>query len=419
MKEPTRILLVDDDEGARRTLTLILERKGYVVETAATVQEALAVADSRFFNLGLIDVRLPDGTGIELLSPLKARHPDMELIVVTGYASTETAVRALNEGAAAYVTKPLKMEQVLAEVSKALEKQRLVVGKRQAEEQIQHLNAVLDGVRTVNRLIAREPDRQHLISQVCRSLVETRGYLGAWLALQNERGEVTGFASAGDHAHTLDAREMLGRSEWPPCARRALDQSDVVVVGQPDCDRCPRARADAAGSFHRGLAAPLAHAEKVYGVLVVAADVDFVPEQELSLFGELAADVALALHSIELEEQGHRATRALRVSEERYRILFEGAPVALWEEDLSALKKHLDQLRRDGLEDFESHFQAQPESVVECLSLVRVLDVNQAAVRLYQAASKEQLISNLDAVFTERSYETFAEELAIIAAGKP
>ncbi len=177
MDEKQSILIVDDDDAARRSLSLILERKGYDVETAATGQEALRKAGQNRFNVTLLDIRLPDVEGIELIAPLKEDHPDMAIVMVTGYASMETAVRALNEGASAYITKPLNIEQVLATARDAIEKQRLIVEnkrlfqsaerelaeRRRAEEQLRQsydkLQATLE--ETVHALVsaaeARDP----------------------------------------------------------------------------------------------------------------------------------------------------------------------------------------------------------------------------------------------------------------------
>jgi two-component system cell cycle sensor histidine kinase/response regulator CckA len=133
MDEKQSILIVDDDESTCRTLALIFEKKGYEIETAGTGRGAIEKAQGRFFNVALLDVRLPDVEGVELLAPLKEMHSDMELIVVTGHASLKTAVQALNEGASGYITKPLDMDEVLAKVRDVLEKQRLVEAKRRAE----------------------------------------------------------------------------------------------------------------------------------------------------------------------------------------------------------------------------------------------------------------------------------------------
>jgi len=417
MKVQPRILIVDDDSNSRDLLALVLGKEGCDIVTTGTVEGALEKANNGPFNAGLLDIELPDGKGVELLAPLKTRHPQMELIMVTGYASTETAMQALNAGATAYITKPLNMDEVLAEVRKILEKQQLVAEKTQAEEQIRHVNAVLDAIRSVNRLIVREPDRDRLMRRACESLIETRGYLSAWIALRNDRGEISQFVSAGVTEQATDMAGAFDKGGWPPCARHALDQSKALVLEKSEaaCASCPLVEARGP---HSGLATPLAHAGKVYGVLIVTTTVDFASEQELSLFGEVADDIALALHSMEMEEQSEQATRALRISEERYRGLFENSPTPLWEEDFSDVKARLEELQRNGVDDLRSYFTAHSEGVLECVSEVGILDVNQAALRLHGAESKEELLSSLHTVFTEGSYAAFAEELALIAAGK-
>jgi signal transduction histidine kinase len=132
-----RILIVDDDENICKSLRLIFKKKGYEVETVGTGREAIGKVQERFFNLTLLDIKLPDMAGIELLAPLKKLHPDMAVILVTGYASLETAVQALHEGALAYITKPLNMDEVLATVREALEKQRLVIENRRLYQEAQ------------------------------------------------------------------------------------------------------------------------------------------------------------------------------------------------------------------------------------------------------------------------------------------
>jgi len=128
------ILIVDDDESTRRSLTLTLAKKGYRPETAQSGREAIEKAKGRFFNLALVDIKLPDVDGTYLLARLKETQPDMGVIMVTAYASVENAVRALNEGACAYVTKPLDVDEMLARVRECLEKQRLVSENRRLYE---------------------------------------------------------------------------------------------------------------------------------------------------------------------------------------------------------------------------------------------------------------------------------------------
>ena len=124
MDEKESILIVDDDKSTCRSLALILGKKGYETGTAGTGREALEKAKGRFFNVALLDIKLPDVEGVELLAPLKKMHPDMIVLMITGHASLESAVRTSLEGALAYITKPLNMDSVLTAVREALEKQR-------------------------------------------------------------------------------------------------------------------------------------------------------------------------------------------------------------------------------------------------------------------------------------------------------
>ena len=134
----TNILIVDDDdESICKSLSLILGRKGYDTDIAGTGSKALEMARKRSFNVIILDLKLPDMEGVDLLAPLRQLQPETALIMATAFASTETAVKALNEGATSYVIKPMNMDEVLAKVKDVIEKQRLVNEKRQAEKALQ------------------------------------------------------------------------------------------------------------------------------------------------------------------------------------------------------------------------------------------------------------------------------------------
>jgi PAS domain S-box-containing protein len=112
-----------------------------------------------------------------------------------------------------------------------------------------------------------------------------------------------------------------------------------------------------------------------------------------------------------------RAEEALRESETRFRGLFEQTPVSLWEEDFSLVKLRIDQLRASGITDLRAYYREHPEEVAQCAAMVKVVDVNQATLRLYGASSKEELLAGLDKTFGEESYQAFAEQLAALAEG--
>ncbi len=107
------ILVIDDDKSILRTFTRILQKSGYEIDTAETGKEAMEKADSRHYDLALVDIRLPDIDGTELLANLKKQLQHTVKIMITGFPSLETGVKALDEGADAYLVKPVKPQELL------------------------------------------------------------------------------------------------------------------------------------------------------------------------------------------------------------------------------------------------------------------------------------------------------------------
>jgi len=124
MGETARILIVDDDENIRKVLATILEEEGYDIETADTAKRAIERSKRKFYNVALIDIRLPDMEGIELLTRMRETVPRMRKIVITGYPTLQNAVEAVNRGADAYIMKPFDVDKVLATIKEQLKEQR-------------------------------------------------------------------------------------------------------------------------------------------------------------------------------------------------------------------------------------------------------------------------------------------------------
>jgi len=124
MKKSERILVIDDDESVRKVLSTALEMKGYAVDTAQKGEEAIEKTRERFYDLALIDIRLPDMEGTKLLAAMKETTPKMMKIIVTGYPSLQNAIEAVNKDADGYVVKPLDMEKLLKSVEEYLKKRR-------------------------------------------------------------------------------------------------------------------------------------------------------------------------------------------------------------------------------------------------------------------------------------------------------
>ncbi|MBV6450798.1 MAG: hypothetical protein MHPDNHAH_01525 [Anaerolineales bacterium] len=109
---------------------------------------------------------------------------------------------------------------------------------------------------------------------------------------------------------------------------------------------------------------------------------------------------------------------ALKKAEARFHNLFEHAPISLWEEDYSAIKREFDSLRANGVTDLKSHLNSDPEAVRRFMGMIRVLGVNRKTLSLFEAADKESLLANLDKVFRDEMGEHFKNELVDMWGGK-
>jgi DNA-binding NtrC family response regulator len=121
LKKNVRILIVDDDENIRKTMKAILEDEGYIVDWAATGKDAIKKTNEKTYNLALLDIRLPDMEGVDLLKLLKDNVPRTRKIMVTGYPSMQSAINALNESADAYLVKPVDVAKLLDTVKEQLQ----------------------------------------------------------------------------------------------------------------------------------------------------------------------------------------------------------------------------------------------------------------------------------------------------------
>jgi len=114
------ILVVDDDKSILRTFTRILQKNGYEIDIAETGKEAIEKADKKCYDLALVDIRLPDMDGTDLLAKIKKQLQNTIKIMITGFPSIESGVKALDGGADAYLVKPVKPEELLMLIEEKL-----------------------------------------------------------------------------------------------------------------------------------------------------------------------------------------------------------------------------------------------------------------------------------------------------------
>ena len=137
LQSPIRLLIVDDDDQWRRTLARRFSRQGLAVTAAGSAEEAMEKAAQMAFDVAILDLNLPGMSGIDLLTVLKERQPELEALMLTAHSSIETAVQAMKRGAYDYLVKPFHLPELEIHIQKAFEKVQLV---RREHQWVQQLN---------------------------------------------------------------------------------------------------------------------------------------------------------------------------------------------------------------------------------------------------------------------------------------
>ncbi len=155
------LLVVDDDQNLIELVRLKLQSADYDVATASNGPDALQAARQNMFDLCILDLRLADSNGISLMQELHLINPNMPVIILTGYASVESAVEAMREGAFSYVTKPFNSQELHLQISRALENRRLNL-------EIQRLKGLLDGTSDFSNIVAKSKKMRNVLDTVGR-----------------------------------------------------------------------------------------------------------------------------------------------------------------------------------------------------------------------------------------------------------
>ncbi len=147
LKKDTRVLVVDDEGIMRNLLADVLQDEGYNVTTAMSGEEAIKYARDSAFQIVITDLKMPGMNGIEVIKRFKEIDSDICLIVITAYASVESAVEAMKGGAYDYVTKPFNIDEIKLIVNRALERQALI--KEAKEKEHYKELSILDGLTDI------------------------------------------------------------------------------------------------------------------------------------------------------------------------------------------------------------------------------------------------------------------------------
>jgi GAF domain-containing protein/CheY-like chemotaxis protein len=226
--DPVSVLVVDDELGMRETLVEIFAKMGYAADTAECGQEALDKFARRPYNLALLDIRLPDMTGTDLLARLKEVSPETLYIIATGYASIKSSIEALNNGAYAYITKPLEVTQISSIFDQAIKRQQL---ERENRRLFAELAALSELTNTALSTLELDQLLERLLGSVVSYLKANAGAILLYdehrrLRLRSAIGLQDGHQEGG--LPSVEVREGIG------FVGRVAERREPVAVDAPE-----------------------------------------------------------------------------------------------------------------------------------------------------------------------------------------
>ncbi len=185
------ILIIDDEANLRNSLSRILHKAGMLVTTASSGEEALQRIAAIDFDIVVLDLRLPDINGIELLQQLRNTSPRLPVIVLTGYGTMQTALDAMHLEATDYLLKPIQPDNLIERITMILKKRSIELRRKEIQEQIVALQTELDNLDSDPQLMPSSESRTGRISPSYKDRYFSIGYLTLDLQSKRARWENT------------------------------------------------------------------------------------------------------------------------------------------------------------------------------------------------------------------------------------
>jgi DNA-binding NtrC family response regulator len=220
-----RILIVDDDPMVLEVLSAVLSREGFQVTPASSGAEGLAALAEQPHSLALCDIRMPGMDGFELLAEIRRRHPELDVVLTTGYASVEGALDALALGAVDYLTKPLKPKEIVARL-------RSILRRRELEAEVLELQRSLHLRCDVRNLVSASPKMRAVATAVQRVADD-----GETVVLRGEPGSGRKFLARAIHYSGSRREEPF---ELVNCASPPHEGLGALLFGRREEPRSQR-----------------------------------------------------------------------------------------------------------------------------------------------------------------------------------
>lgn len=295
------ILLVDDDTSFLKVAARIFEAKGYVCKVAEAANEALELVQMRAFNLAILDINLPDMAGTELLQRLIVIVPDIMVIMLTGHSSAQGAIKSLNNGAFAYLEKPVDFEYLLATVARAAEKRSLLLENRRLLIELEERNRETGILLDISRRLSQSLDIRQTAKGALEKLVESLDVDACHVHLK-VKGQMVLF---GVHGMPLELVEQLK----PELRIGPSGFEKIVVSDLGETTSWPLCLAEKYRSY---LAIPLTSGSEAIGIIGIATRSNHhFDSRELELLEGISREMAIAICNAQLYEEASSA-RSLR-----------------------------------------------------------------------------------------------------------
>lgn len=300
-----RILLIDDDALLLRSCAELLHRQGYEVVTATTGKEGLELLALQTFVLAIVDIVLPDGNGLDILRTIKQDSPDTVVLLVTGYASLDTAVEALRSGAHDYLRKPFSNNDLTRVVQSGLQQRQLMIQNRQRLQELsatnrdlmQQMTLATDELTAFVQLgqgLEQAQTPRQMLEQIVRGAVQLTGAAHGGLVQQRD-GQLSCVVAQGEASHMLGTTDLTDEK----LVQTALQFDKPVVMRHLLRDAAAATGPLALAGFTSALVVPLPRASGAAGALVLLDSVCDFDERQASLVKVMAAQAAETIQAME------------------------------------------------------------------------------------------------------------------------
>ncbi|GAB4340296.1 MAG: hypothetical protein Kow0089_13800 [Desulfobulbaceae bacterium] len=236
LEDGEKLLIVDDFPDIVQLLREFLEEQGIPTITAGSVAEMHGILQQENIALTVLDIGLPDGSGVDLLPVLQRDHPDMAVIMLTAVTDLHTALECMRQGADDFLTKPVQFTEFLATVRKVLEKRRLAINNRRYQKQIEQanfrINLLHELTLKMNSAYLSMVELDEILQAILVGITAEEGlrFNRAFLALFNEKGETL----EGRMAIGPGCRDDAGRI-WSEIREKELDISEIIENIKDNC----------------------------------------------------------------------------------------------------------------------------------------------------------------------------------------